>query len=306
MTSTYSATAVAAPVESASSAVNWGPIVAGAFAAAALTVVLMLLGSGLGLTMVSPWANEGASVATFAVSTAIWMVVVQWLSSGVGGYLTGRLRTKWVGIATDETFFRDTAHGFMAWAVATLLMVSVLGSVVSGAIGTGVHAASTVASGAALGASAGASANAGTGGGSDATSYFVDSLFRSSDPGRMDATGAGDETAAAAQASRILIGSAAAGQISPDDKTYLAQLVASRTGLSQADATARVDAVLARINEAKLKAQQAADTARKAGATFALLGALSLMIGAFIACASAVLGGRQRDDDEAHYLGERR
>jgi hypothetical protein len=298
MASTILATDVAAPVESSSSAVNWGPIIAGAFAASTLTFILMLLGSGLGLTMVSPWSNENASVTTFAVSTAIWLVIVQWLSSGLGGYLTGRLRTKWVGIHTDETFFRDTAHGFMAWALATLLVVFVLGSALSAAIGTGVKAASTVASGAAMGASAGATANAGNDGGSDATSYFVDALFRPTDPSRLAAPGAEGDATAAAQASRILITSAAAGEVSADDKTYLGQLVAARTGLSQADATARVDAVLAQVEAAKVQALEAADTARKAGATFALVGALSLIIGAFIASAAAALGGKQRDDEE--------
>ncbi|MDQ6436633.1 hypothetical protein RB623_21500 [Mesorhizobium sp. LHD-90] len=302
MASTILATDAAAPVESSSSAVSWGAIVAGSFAAATLTFILMLLGSGLGLTMISPWSNTGASVTTFAVSTAIWLVIVQWLSSGLGGYLTGRLRTKWVGIHTDETFFRDTAHGFMAWALATLLVVFVLGSALSSTIGTGVQAASTVASGAAMGASAGASANAGDGGGTDATSYFVDSLFRPADAARLATPGAEDDTAAAAQASRILIASGAAGEISADDKVYLGQLVAARTGLSQADATARVDAVLAQVEQTKVAAQEAADTARKAGATFALVGALSLLIGAFIASAAAALGGRQRDDDEIAYV----
>lgn len=304
MASTIVATDVAGPVESSSSAVSWGPIVAGAFAASTLTFVLMLLGSGLGLTMVSPWSGESASVTTFAVSTAIWLVVVQWLSSGLGGYLTGRLRTKWVGIHTDETFFRDTAHGFLTWALATLLVVFVLGSALTAAIGTGVQAASTVASATALGASAGATADAGAGG-ADATSYFVDALFRPADPSRLAAPGAEGDAAAAAQASRILIASAAAGEVSADDRTYLGQLVAARTGLSEADATARVDAVLARIEQAKATAQEAADTARRAGATFALVGALSLVIGAFIASAAAALGGRQRDDEETLYLTSR-
>lgn len=312
MASTYSVAGnavpgeVAASVESSSSAVSWGPIVAGAFAAAALTFVLMLLGSGLGLTMVSPWVHEGAGVTTFAVSAAIWLVVVQWLSAGLGGYLTGRLRTKWVGVHTDETFFRDTAHGFMAWALATLLVVFVLGSALSSAIGTGVQAASAVASGAAMGASAGASANAGSGGGSDATSYFVDALFRPTDAARLTAPGAEGDAAAAAQASRILIASAAAGEVSGADKTYLGQLVASRTGLSPTDATARVDAVLAQVDAAKVKAQHAADAARKAAATFALFGALSLVVGAFITSVAAALGGRQRDDEETLHLAERR
>jgi len=305
MASTLTATDVVAPVESSSSAVSWGPIVAGAFAAATLTLILMLLGSGFGLTMVSPWFSESASVTTFAVSTAIWLVIVQWLSSGLGGYLTGRLRTKWVGIHTDETFFRDTAHGFMSWALATLLVVSVLGSALSAAIGTGVQAASTVASGAAMGASAGATANAGDGSGTDATSYFVDALFRQSDPARLTAQGGEGDAAVAAQASRILIASAAKGEVSADDKTYLGQLVAARTGLSQADATARVDAVLAQAEKAKAAAQETADAARKAGAIFALVGALSLIIGAFIASAAAALGGRQRDDEETVYLSDR-
>jgi hypothetical protein len=306
MASNYSATDVVAPVKTSSSAVSWGPIIAGAFAAAALTFVLMLLGSGLGLTMASPWSNQGAGVTTFSVSTVIWLVVVQWLSSGLGGYLTGRLRTKWVGVHTDETFFRDTAHGFMAWALATLLVVSLLGSALSSAIGTGVQAASTVASGATMGASAGAAANAGSGGGAGATAYFVDALFRPTDPAKLAAPGAEGDAAAAAQASRILITSAANGQISAGDKTYLSQLVAARTGLSQADASARVDAVLGQVDAAKVKAQQAADVARKAGATFALLGALALVVGAFIAGVAAALGGRQRDDQEAFYLSGRR
>jgi hypothetical protein len=304
--STTVASDVATPVESSSSAVSWGPIIAGAFAASTLTFILMLLGSGLGLTMVSPWSNDSAGVTTFAVTTAIWLVIVQWLSSALGGYLTGRLRTKWVGIHTDETFFRDTAHGFIAWALATLLVVFVLGSALSAAIGTGVQAASTVASGAAMGVSGAATANAENGGGTDATSYFVDALFRPTDPSRLAAPGAEGDAAAAAQASHILIASAAAGEVSADDRTYLGQLVAARTGLSQPDATARVEAVLARVEEAKVTAQEAADTARKAGATFALVGALSLVIGAFIASAAAALGGRQRDDEETLYLSERR
>lgn len=287
--------------ESSSSAINWGPVVAGAFAAATLTFILMLFGSGIGLTMVSPWSGESAGLATVAVSTAVWLVVVQWLSSAVGGYLTGRLRTKWVGIRTDETFFRDTAHGFLAWAVATLLVVFVLGSALSAAVGTGVQAASTVASGAVTGAAA-ASDNAEA---SNAMGYFVDSLFRPADPARLAAPGAEGNAEATAQATRILVTSAAAGQVSDEDKTYLAQLVAARTGLSEAEAKTRVDAVLAKADEARAKAKEAADAARKASATFALLGALSLVIGAFIASVAAALGGSQRDEDEALFLSGR-
>ena len=305
MASTYSAKSVPAPIESSSSAVSWGPIIVGALAAAALTFVLMLLGSGLELIIVSPWSNEGARITTFAVSTAIWLVVVQWLSSGLGGFLTGRLRTKWVGIHTDETLFRDTAHGFMAWALATLLVIAVLGLALSSASRTGVQAASTVASDAAMGASAAATANSGSRGETEVTAYFVDALFRPTDPAKLAAPGAEGDAAAAAQASRILISSATSGEVSAGDKTYLGQLVAARIGLSQTDASARVDAVLAQVDAVKMKAQHAAEAVRKVGATFALLGALSLVVGAFVASVAAALGGRHRDDQEALYLSNR-
>lgn len=282
-------------IESSSSAVSWSAIIAGAVSAAALTVLLVLLGSGLGLTMVSPWADQGAGITTFAVSAAIWMIVVQWLSSALGGYLTGRLRAKWVGVHTDETFFRDTAHGLLAWALATLIIVCMATTSLTSAVGMGVKAASNVASGAAMGASSATASRSDERSGNSAMSYFVDSLFRPNDPARLTAPGAEGDAAAAAQASRILMASAAAGEMAPADRTYLGQLVAARTGLSEADATARVNTVLAQVDEAKTKAQSAADTARKAGIAFSLMAALSLVIGAFIASAAAALGGRLRD-----------
>src|SRR5690349_18596371 len=100
--------------ESAISAVSWPAIVAGAFAIAAVGLILLALGSGLGLSSVSPWPSSGPSATTFGVYAAVWLIIVQWVSAAVGGYLTGRLRTKWVGVHTDEVYFRDTAHGFLA------------------------------------------------------------------------------------------------------------------------------------------------------------------------------------------------
>lgn len=305
MQSTLSAVGSTVSTESSASAISWGPIIAGAFAASTLSFILMLLGSGLGLSMISPWAGSGASVTTFAISTAVWLVIVQWLSSGVGGYLAGRLRTKWVDVHTDEVFFRDTAHGFLAWALATLLVVGVLGSALTSMLGSGVQAASTVVSGAATGATAGASTTGSRATTDNATSYLVDSLFRPADANKLATANPENDAAATAQASRILIASAAAGEVSADDKAYLSQLVAARTGLSEADAKTRVDTLLAKAQDAKTKAQQAADKARKASATFALLGALSLVIGAFIAGAAAALGGRQRDEEETAYLATR-
>lgn len=289
-----------APQESSSSAVSWGPIVAGAFAASTLTVILLLVGAGLGLSFASPWSGSTPSATTFAVTGAVWLVVVQWLSAGAGGYLTGRLRTKWVNVHTDEVYFRDTAHGFLAWALATLLVAGVLGSALSSVLGAGVQAASNIASGATTAATAAAGTSVSPA--DNALGYYVDSLFRPSETGAPATSSGQDAAAAAGQATRILTQSAVNGQVSADDKTYLARLVASKTGLSEADATKRIDTVLASIEDAKNKAKAAADKARKASATSALVGALALVIGAFIASAAAALGGRQRDEEEALFV----
>ena len=111
-------------VESSASAVEWPAIVAGALAAIGVTIILFALGTGAGLTMTRPWSFSAPSPAAFGRAAAIGLIVTQWVASGIGGYLTGRLRTKWVGIRTDEIFFRDTAHGFLAWALATVLMAA--------------------------------------------------------------------------------------------------------------------------------------------------------------------------------------
>lgn len=289
---------VAAPGSASPSAVSWAAILAGAFAAAALSLVLFVLGTGLGLTMASPWEWEGASATTFAVSTAIWLVVMQWLSSGVGGYVAGRLRTKWTGLNTDESFFRDTAHGFLAWAVATLFVTWLLSSAVASAVSGGASAIGSVAAGAAQGTAQAASTEMSDGGGSP-TDYFVDMMFRpGADPASSAGTIAGSPEASGdlrSEAVRILVTSAASGEVAAPDRTRLAQIVAARTGLPQAEAERRVDEVLARIEAAANQAKEAADQARQAGMMLAFMTVLSFIIGAFVASAAGALGGRQRD-----------
>jgi hypothetical protein len=121
--------------ESSVSAVAWGPVLGGAFAALAMSFLLLTLGSGTGLSSMSPWSNLGISATSFTVGAAIWLIIVQWLSSGFGGYLTGRLRTKWANMHTDEVFFRDTAHGFLAWAVATVVSIALIASAATSVLG---------------------------------------------------------------------------------------------------------------------------------------------------------------------------
>ncbi|CDZ51649.1 membrane protein [Neorhizobium galegae] len=289
--------AIATPVESSKSAIAWGPIFGGAVAATGISLILILFGSGLGLTMISPWSGESSSAATVGISAAIWLVVVQWLSAALGGYLTGRLRTKWAAVHTDEVFFRDTAHGFVSWAVATVFVAGFLASSLGSLANTGAQAVGSAASTAGIAgtAAAASSSDSGSGGTDMATSYFTDALLR---PQQAQARAQNDDGAATAEVSRILLNGAVQGGVPEDDKAYLATIVAARTGLSPQDARARVDAVLKRIDDAKVAAQKAADEARKAAATTALVGSLSLLVGAFISSAAAALGGRQRDEEE--------
>ena len=267
--------------EASASAVSWGAIIGGAVAAAASTLLLITLGAGIGLSSVSPWSAANPTAATFTLMTAIWLIIVQWLSSGIGGYLAGRLRTKWNGLHTHEVFFRDTAHGFLAWALASVLVAMVATSAISSAVSVAGSAVSSVAGGATQAAASQAGSS---------TQYFADSLFRADQPkpdaGPQQATG---------EAGRILARSVASGNLDPGDRTYLAKLIAARAGLSQQDAEKRVDNVVAQMKTAEEKTKDAADAARKATAKAAFYAFFSMLIGAFIASAAGAIGGRERD-----------
>lgn len=284
-------TSTVGTLESPRSAVSWGAILAGAVVASAVSLVLVLLGSGLGLAAVSPWSGAGASVTTFAVSAVIWFVATQWIASAFGGYITGRLRTKWTDLHGDEVFFRDTAHGFIAWCLSTLIVAAVFSSMLAGIVSQGAQSGAVVLAGAAQGATQGATQSANL---ADPTDYFIDTLFRPAAGSAPSEAGAAE---ARTEATRIIVTGLASGEIPAADKTYLAEMVASRTGITPADATQRVDAVLAQMEAAKQKAKEAADAARKAGLTTALLTVAALLVGAFISSVAAAIAGRQRDED---------
>jgi hypothetical protein len=265
------------------SGVSWGAVFAGAAAAAALSFILLILGMGLGLSSVSPYQYNSTPLGAASIA---WIAFMQLAASGIGGYMAGRLRVKWASVHTDEVHFRDTAHGLLAWSVATLVTVAVLAggarAALSGAIDTGAAAAPVLAAGAPAMASAGSRAN----------TYYADMVLRSS-------TGDSATDAQRSEINRILLANLATGKIGADDRNYLAQLVAQRSGLAPADAQQRVDLIYAQAvqaaNEAKAKATAAAEEARKTAAHSALWMFVALLLGAFVAALCATLGGRNRD-----------
>jgi len=253
--------------EAGDSAVSWAAVFAGALVAAALTLILVGLGAGFGFASLSPWRG-GPSAATFTIAAGIWLIVTQWLSSALGGYVAGRLRTRWTALHTDEVFFRDTAHGLIAWSLATVAGAFLLVAAGSSALGSGVR----VAGGAAR------SVAQATG------PYDADQLLRRASP-ETGAAGGSDQRD---EVLHILAKDAATGEMPSEDHDYLIRIVAAHTGLSQIEAQKRVDQVAEQV-------KQAADKARKSAAAFSLFGGFSMLIGAFIAAVAASLGGHRRD-----------
>ena len=282
--------------ESAVSAVSWAAVFAGAVIAAALSLALFAGGSGLGFLSISPWSGEGVSAPAAGIGLIAWMLFTQIVAYGVGGYVAGRLRTKWADVHGDEVYFRDTAHGFLVWALSAVVSAALLGSAIATLASGAAKAGASIAAGAgaAVTASAAAGAGAAAGGMDGAGDYFTDVLLRNERP---DA--AGDHAAARAEVGRIVAMSLARGEMTPADRDYVARVIAVQAGIDAAAAQQRVNQTLQQArqaaDDAKRKAREAADAARKAAAAFALWGFASMLIGAFVASLCATWGGRRRD-----------
>jgi hypothetical protein len=254
--------------EAYASGVSWAAVVAGAFVAAALSLILLSLGTGLGFSAISPWSNNGASEAALGSGAIVWLILTQVLASALGGYLGGRLRTKWTGVHTDEVYFRDTAHGLLVWAVGMVITAGFLASSAASFAGTQKNVATT-----------GSTQESSI----EPTAYFVDTLLRGN-----GATVEKPEGSERAEVSRILAHDLHQGALPSGDQSYLAQLVSARTGLNASDADKRV-------TETFGQAQESADRVRKAIAHLSLWLFVALLSGAFCASYAGTIGGKQRD-----------
>jgi hypothetical protein len=260
----YPSTIVATSSEAHASGVAWPAVFAGATIIAALALLLITLGVGFGLAAISPWSGAGASATTLGAAAIAWLVVTQVVSSAMGGYLAGRLRTVWTSIHTDEVYFRDTAHGFLAWGLAWISTAALLAT-----------AAATLAG------SAPASPDRAASRGLDVQWYYDDALFRHNSPVPVpDAT----RSEATVILGRLLTstGDTAA------DETYLSQLVVATTGLSESEASARV-------KDVETHARAELDAVRKTSARASFWLFISLLAGAYCASHAATIGGRRRD-----------
>lgn len=317
------------------SAVAWCAVFAGAVASAALSLILLLLGTGLGLTLISPWTNEGISSTSFGVSSIVGITLISLVASAIGGYLAGRLRTRWLNTANDEVYFRDTAHGFLSWAVATLGTAALLTSVIGGIMDSGIKTGAAVAGGAAtvaggiVASGAAAALVADNSDGNTTLPYLLDSLLRkeanagsannlqqqpvtSENPvdgalaiesapevNKDENTSTMQSDATKAELMRIFVHAIATDSLPQTDVQYAGQLVAQATGIDQKTAEKRVTdsftTLRQKLDETETAVRAAADKTRELSTYTSLWLFISLLSGAFIASLMAVYGGRQRD-----------
>ncbi len=287
-----------APATSTASAggasfVEWGAVLAGAVLAAAISFVLLTFGAAIGLSATSPWPNSGVSAKLIATLALLWAMMQQIGAFMVGGYVAGRMRSRWREPTQHEVEFRDGLHGGLVWAVGIVIAAALVMATAGAAAKTGADLAGKAAG--AVAVSAG-----------DPMDAVLDSMLRpatvaqaasSSGPAaaatppaaaasRARAVG-GDESRS--EMARLLASAVASGSLSEQNRNYLTQLVAQRSGLSQPEAERRV-------NEAFTAAREAADKARKAAILTGFVTAASLIVSFGAAWWAAMRGGQHRDN----------
>ncbi|MBG1233722.1 hypothetical protein [Aestuariivirga litoralis] len=261
---------------------DWPAVFAGIGLASAISVVLLAFGSALGLSF-GDVTSKSAAIGT-SIAVAIWFSWVEVSSFMAGAYLTGRLRRPAAATSTHEAEVRDGSHGLVVWAGCVLLGSALA---ISGAASTIKSAGNVVKT------AVETTATAAAGAAPSAMQYYSDTLLRPA-PGAAPVA-QGDRMALGSEVSAILARSALAAP-TDDDKTYLAQAVARQTGVSEADATARVNKAYADIETAKANAAEVAETARQVSVIAAFLLAATLLVSAAAAYWAAHVGGKHRDE----------
>ena len=263
--------------------VDWGAILAGAILAAAISLIMLTFGSAIGLGIASPLPGEGVSLFWFSIAAGLWLLWVQVSSFLAGGYLAGRLRRRIGDAEPDEVDMRDGSHGLLVWATGTLVAAVM---VVSGIMG----AAQTTAQ--AVGGAAEAVADvAADGAGDEFSAYLTDTLFRAEQRATSPAA-----VQARNEIGRIVARAVVEGELSPDDRTYVVNVIANQTGLQPEEVETRVDQTVQQIEAMQEEAMHAADEARRMGVMIGFLTAASLLVSAAAAYYAATMGGRHRDE----------
>lgn len=243
---------------------QWTPIVAGALAASALSLIMISFATALGLGVASTAPTWRDASVTLWLLSGIYLILQSLISFGCGGYFAGRVRIPYVS-AAEDTETRDGFHGVAAWALAVLIGAVLVALVAWASSKPATTAQPTSVSEPSV------------------LSYELDHLFRA--PRRPPNV---DLTAERAEAARILMTSSSHTGVTTDDRAYLVQQVTALTGLAAPDAEKRVDVTIA-------NARKSISRARAASIIVAFSAAAALLFGAVAAWAGAAAGGRHRD-----------
>lgn len=312
--------------------VDWPAIFAGTVVAVAIAFLLATFGTALGLSSITLDGTDQSSTLEL-VLTALWMTITLIASYMAGGYIAGRMRRRVEDAARDEVTARDGINGLVVWGLGTILsallvanvagfVANTAGSVAAGAgqaAGAVAQAAGSGVSGVASGVANAAGAMVPEAAEEDPTEFLSNQLLR---PAQLDPTTA-DTADLAQQTGSIIANVYRTGEVSDEDRDYLASAVAARTDLTPTEAEARVDQVVTEAQEARQQAADAIETAlteaeqlaaeaqdaaveaarvaRNAGILFAFALAAASLIAAVAAFAGAVHGGRNRDEGRVFF-----
>ncbi len=273
--------------------INWPAIIAGAAVATATMLVLTQFGAAAGLGLTSAYENEGLSAPTLGVLGILWFAFMHLYSAGLGGYIAGRLRPHAGDMAVDETGFRDGMNGLVVWGLGTILSAMMLYFAVSGIVRTAASAGGQALTSVATGAA--------TAGLPNINADYATDLFLRSATGTQSQANPRSDADVRAEVGRILMASAASGEVSQPDRDYLAAVVSQRTGLAAPEAKARVDESINRANQlredAKRKAKEVADATRSAVSKAGFWMAILALLSSAAAWYAARFGGRHRDEN---------
>jgi hypothetical protein len=258
--------------------ISWGAVLAGVAAGLAIQLVLNILGASLLAALLDPLGNETPSAGNLSIGAALWWAVSGILAGAIGGYVAGR---------TSGTPDESTAswHGFTSWAATTLILAALLTSS-AGAAFSGVYGGVKDLLGTTVqtAATAGAAAVAGPGDPLAALEKQVRTASGGNDPAAL--------RDAATNAVRAVVTGDQAGVAAAREQA--AQAVATAQNISIEDARTQVAEYERQYRDAaaqaKQKALEAAETARKTTVRAGLVIVLALIFGALAAWYAGAAG----------------
>jgi hypothetical protein len=250
--------------------VSWGAIFAGAAAVIAVELLLNLFGAGVGAATINPQQGQLPGQG-LAVGAVIWFAVSFIISLFIGGWLVGRL--------AERPSKRDGAlHGFVTWAVASLVLVYMLSTAVGGLLGGAASVLGQTASLAGRGAQSAAPV---------VTKVIGQATGVTPEQVQADAGDLARDPNFQAFVSGVIRN----GQVTEQDRQALARLLVQRRNMTMDEANATIDRWQGQIAQGVQQAKQTTAQAATAAASGVSKGAFGSFVLLLLGLIAAVAGG---------------